>query len=105
MLSQFRAERVLLLSELQIREKEKYYALLIKDEVKFRPMNDDRYVGNIRVLAPKIKKSAFSSPSSTIHFNPSLKTFLMYVIKLKSVEKMNSWCLIKNVQQLNIKRL
>ena len=83
MLSQFRAERVLLLSELQIREKEKYYALLIKDEVKFHPMNDGRYVGNIRVLAPKIKKSAFSSPSSTIHFNPSLKTFLMYVIKLR----------------------
>ena len=61
---QFRAERVLLLSELPIKEKEKYYTLLIKDEVKFRPLNDGRYVGNIRILAPNVKKSAFSSPAS-----------------------------------------
>ena len=67
MLVQFRAERILLLSELPIREKEKFYALLLKDEVKFRPMEDGRYIGNIRILAPKVKKGAFSSPSSMIH--------------------------------------
>ena len=61
---QFRAERVLLLSELSIKEKEKYYTLFIKDEVKFRPLSDGRYVGNMRILAPNVKKSAFSSPAS-----------------------------------------
>ena len=61
MLPPFSAERVLVLSELSIREKERHYSFLIRYNAKFRPIEDGRFVGNIRILAPNVKKSSVIS--------------------------------------------
>ena len=52
----FNPTRLILLSELPTREKEKYYNLLISANAKFSIDSEGRYVANVRLLAPGKKK-------------------------------------------------
>jgi len=75
----FTPKKLINLSEFSIKEKEKYYQLLIKFNSRFRPAADGRFVCNIRFLAPNVQKSDFiqQSPSkplfsffySSLHIN------------------------------------
>lgn len=53
----FNPTKLILLSELPTREKEKYYNLLITANAKFAVDSEGNYVTNIRMLAPGRKKS------------------------------------------------
>jgi hypothetical protein len=52
----FRPTKVIVLSELTIREKEMYYQLLVANRAKFFRDEEGRFVGNVRILAPHVKK-------------------------------------------------
>ena len=53
----FNPSRLIVLSELPTREKEKYYNLLITANAKFSVDSEGRYIANVRLLAPGKKKS------------------------------------------------
>lgn len=52
----FQPVKLIILSELSTREKERYYRLLLLNNAKFRRDAYGRYVGNVRLLAPGIRK-------------------------------------------------
>ena len=52
----YKPSNLLILSELSLREKEKYYTLLLNNNAKFRRHSDGRFVGNIRLFSPGVKK-------------------------------------------------
>ncbi|RYH07209.1 hypothetical protein EON65_41980 [archaeon] len=57
--SDFRPTKLVLLSELPAREKEKYFQLLLLNNVKFVRQGDGpdtKYIGNFRMLAPFVRK-------------------------------------------------
>jgi hypothetical protein len=53
---EFNPVRVLVLSELSSKEKEKYYKLLLTTNSKFHIDGEGRYIANVRLLAPGVKK-------------------------------------------------
>jgi hypothetical protein len=53
----FRPQKAIILSELSTREKEKYYSFLLMNHARFTRDSEGRYVTNIRLLAPGMKKS------------------------------------------------
>jgi hypothetical protein len=54
---EFRPKRCIVLSELTTREKEKYYQLLLINNARFVRDDQGRYITNIRLLAPGVKRS------------------------------------------------
>ena len=57
--SEFRPTRVVVLSEMSTRDKEKYYNMLIESGARFyqdQGQSDEIYIANLRVLAPGVKK-------------------------------------------------
>lgn len=52
----FNPTRLILLSELSTKEKEKYYSLLIANGAKFHKNDSGQYIANVRLLAPGVKK-------------------------------------------------
>ena len=52
----FNPTRLIVLSELSTKEKEKYYNLLIANEAKFHKNDSGQYIANVRLLAPGAKK-------------------------------------------------
>lgn len=52
----FHPTKLIVLSELSTREKEKYYKLILSNAAKFRVDNEGRFITNIRLLAPGIRK-------------------------------------------------
>lgn len=57
---EYTPQRLVVLSELSTREKEAYYQLLIQSNSKFYfDPNLQKYVANVRLLAPNVKKSLF----------------------------------------------
>ena len=76
--NQFNPSRIVVLSELNTREKEKYYQLLLSNKVRFHRDEEGRYVASLRLLAPGIKKEAdarkggISTTISTVSFENRL---------------------------------
>ncbi len=54
--NQFTPSRIIILSELSTREKEKYYQILLSNKAKFHRDPSGKYVANLRILAPGVKK-------------------------------------------------
>jgi len=54
--SEFNPAKVVVLSELPMKEKEKYYQLLLMNNAKFIRDSEGKYIANLRLLAPGIKK-------------------------------------------------
>jgi hypothetical protein len=54
---EFHPTRLIVLSELPIKKKEHYYALLLNNRAKLAPDGSGRYIANVRLLGPEIKKS------------------------------------------------
>ena len=52
----FRPTKVIVLSELTTRERELYYELLSSNNAKFFQDDQGRFVGNLRILAPHVRK-------------------------------------------------
>ena len=52
----FRPTKVVILSELTTRERELYYQLLVANNAKFYRDEQGRFVGNVRMLAPHVRK-------------------------------------------------
>jgi hypothetical protein len=52
----FHPTRLIILSELTTKEKEKYYNLLVSNEAKFHRNDSGQYIANVRLLAPGMKK-------------------------------------------------
>lgn len=55
----FQPVKVIVMSELTIKDKELYYLMMIQNNSKFHKTEDGRFVTDIRLLAPSIKKSDF----------------------------------------------
>jgi hypothetical protein len=55
---EYRPESLLVLSSLPMREKEKYYKMLLNNDAKFRRDEEGNYIANIRLFGPNIKKLA-----------------------------------------------
>eukprot|EP01040_Poterioochromonas_malhamensis_P007297 gene7297-7873_t len=53
---EFRPKKLIVLSELTTREKEKYYQFLLLNQSRFIRDDQGRYIANIRLLAPGIRK-------------------------------------------------
>lgn len=53
----FRPTKVVVLSELSTRERELYYHLLVTNNAKFFRDEQGRFVGNVRILAPHVRKA------------------------------------------------
>ncbi len=58
----FRPKKAIILSELSTREKERYYQLLLLNQVKFSRDSQGKYIANIRLLAPGIRKQDVLAP-------------------------------------------
>lgn len=75
----FNASRVIVLSELSTREKDKYYDLLLSNQTKFYfDKNLNKYVGNVRLLGPQGKRSDYEDKKrdvivSSLPFEERLK--------------------------------
>ena len=54
--SEFAPTRAMVLSEMSMREKEKYYSLLLSNEAKFFQDEHGNYIASVRVLAPGMSK-------------------------------------------------
>ena len=54
--SEFAPTRAMVLSEMSMREKEKYYSLLLRNESKFFQDEHGNYIASVRVLAPGMNK-------------------------------------------------
>jgi hypothetical protein len=54
---EFHPTKLIVLSELSTREKEKYYQLLLLNQARFVRDKHGRYIANIRLLAPGIRKN------------------------------------------------
>ena len=70
--------RLVVLSELSAREKDKYYELLLRSDTKFYfDAKLNRYVGNVRILGPNIKRTNYEEKKkevvSTLPFEERLK--------------------------------
>ena len=70
--------RLVVLSELSAREKDKYYELLLRSETKFYfDAKLNKYVGNVRLLGPNVKRAAYEEKKkevvSTLPFEERLK--------------------------------
>lgn len=52
----YNPQKLIVLSELSTKEKENYYRLLLLNQAKFYRLPDGRYVSNLRLLAPKVKR-------------------------------------------------
>ena len=48
--------KVIVLAELSIREKEQYYQLMVANNCKFHKDGEGRFVGNVRLLSPNVRK-------------------------------------------------
>jgi len=48
--------KIIILSELTIKEKELFYQMMISNKCKFNKLDNNKYITNIRLLAPYIKK-------------------------------------------------
>lgn len=55
---QFNPSRAIILAELSTRQKEKYYQLLLSNNVKYHRDSEGRYVASVRMLAPGLRKEA-----------------------------------------------
>ncbi|KAJ1393298.1 hypothetical protein B484DRAFT_278140 [Ochromonadaceae sp. CCMP2298] len=53
----FRPTKVIVLAELTIREKEQYYQLLTAQNAKFHRDEQGRFIANLRLLAPYVRKA------------------------------------------------
>ena len=73
--------KIIILAELSIKDKEKYFNLLLQNDVKFRKDSEDRYIGNIRILGANIKKSDVIFKKRDL--NNYAKTFQERLKKLK----------------------
>ena len=53
----FRPTRLIVLSELSTKKKEYYYKLLLGNRAKFAPDGEGRFIANVRLMGPDVKKS------------------------------------------------
>ena len=61
--SHFTPTRVFILSELNARDKERYFELLLENEAKFFQDEAGNYISSLRLLAPGVKKADKSQSS------------------------------------------
>jgi hypothetical protein len=66
MVEEFNPSRAIILSELMTREKEKYYHLLLLNNAKFTRDGDGRYIANVRLLAPGVRKNESTNAGNSI---------------------------------------
>jgi hypothetical protein len=52
----YQPTKIIVLSELTIKEKELFYQMMILNKCKFNRIENNKYITNIRLLAPYIKK-------------------------------------------------
>lgn len=60
----FLPSRIIVLSELAKKEKEKYLTILLQSKAKFHQDGFGNYIANIRMLAPGVKRAALNPPRS-----------------------------------------
>lgn len=60
----FLPSRIIVLSELAKKEKEKYLSILLQSKAKFHQDGFGNYIANIRMLAPGVKRAALNGPRS-----------------------------------------
>jgi hypothetical protein len=80
----FQPSRLILLSELPTREKEKYYNLLIGANAKFTLDAQGRYIANVRLLAPGRKKTDNEQKKKT---DNAQTNSLMFEERLKRLQE------------------
>ena len=59
----FHPTRVIVLSELPTRRKEYFYKLLLSNRAKFASHANEKFVANVRLMGPDVKKSEIASIS------------------------------------------
>ena len=98
MSQKFNPSRVIVLSELSARQKEKYYQIILSNKLKFRKDGNGQYITNLRILAPGIKKANATEyvVGSNVHSN---KTVFNLESRLKQLDDDN--IRLKNVNIVN----
>jgi hypothetical protein len=77
----FYPTKVIILSELSSREKERYFSILLSNNIKVRRLPDGKYVANVRLLAPFVKKVDTDAKKKDI--NNYAVSFQKRLLKLK----------------------
>lgn len=57
----YQPTKIIILSELTIKEKELFYQMMILNKCKFNRIENNKYITNIRLLAPYIKKYNYNN--------------------------------------------
>lgn len=57
----YQPTKIIVLSELTIKEKELFYQMMILNKCKFNRIENNKYITNIRLLAPYIKKYNYNN--------------------------------------------
>ena len=66
MVEEFNPSKAIVLTELTTREKEKYYHLLLLNNAKFTRDSEGRYIANVRLLAPGVRKNESTNSGNNI---------------------------------------
>ena len=110
----FHPTRVIVLSELHSKEKDKYYDLLLSSGAKFHVNESGQFVANIRLLAPGVKKTEArvskkdTSATNTLPFEERQYILkqqrtrnMMFLSHAKIITKEASIAPISQITQLN----
>jgi hypothetical protein len=57
----YQPTKIIVLSELTVKEKELFYQMMILNKCKFNRIDNNKYITNIRLLAPFIKKYNYNN--------------------------------------------